>query len=117
MGDMKLKAPDEYYNLTPDQKADICNGCGPSGYGFLVPDKFRLIGIDFNPACQIHDFCYHIGMPKKEADNLFLENMLTIAETAHFGFKQTANRMAFIYYLAVKNGGAGAYNKSQGGGQ
>jgi hypothetical protein len=105
-----LKSPEEFYELSEGQISDISNGCGPKGWGFIVPDRFRLLGIDFAPACDRHDFCYHIGMPKKDADNLFLENMLTIASKAWL--PQVAERFAFIYYLAVKNGGAGAYNRS-----
>jgi hypothetical protein len=32
------------------------NGCGPAGFGPLVPD--RAFGADFEPACDRHDECY-----------------------------------------------------------
>jgi hypothetical protein len=32
------------------------NGCGPAGFGFLVPD--RPLGFDFHGACDRHDDCY-----------------------------------------------------------
>jgi hypothetical protein len=32
------------------------NGCGPSGFGPLVPD--RALGADFHAACDRHDGCY-----------------------------------------------------------
>jgi hypothetical protein len=36
--------------------ARAANGCGPGGFGFLVPD--RPLGFDFRPACDRHDLCY-----------------------------------------------------------
>lgn len=113
LGENRLNAPSDFWKLTPAQLSDISNGCGPKGFGWLVPDRFRLIGVNFTPACDIHDFCYHLGIPKEEADRMFLSNLLTIAEKeAVFGFKILASHFAFIYYLAVKNGGAGSYNRS-----
>jgi hypothetical protein len=32
------------------------NGCGPAGFGALVPD--RPLGFDFRAACDHHDACY-----------------------------------------------------------
>ena len=44
---MKLKAPKEYWDLTDDEKAEFCNGCGPKGYGYLVPDT--MYGLKITP--------------------------------------------------------------------
>lgn len=33
-----MKAPDAYWKLIPEEKAEIVNGCGPKGSGYLVPD-------------------------------------------------------------------------------
>jgi hypothetical protein len=46
-------------------------------------------------------------MPKKEADNLFEENLSVEAKKAFW--PPIAEWVAYMYYLAVKNGGAGAY--------
>lgn len=108
-----MKAPKEYYKLTPDQKADLLNGCGPKGWGWIVPDRFILIGVNFHEACQVHDFFYQTGLPKIEADNVFLENMQEASESAYTGCRWIAYRFAFLYYLAVKIGGAGAYNRAK----
>ena len=40
------------------------NGCGPAGFGFLVPD--RPLGFDFRAACERHDACY--TTPWREID-------------------------------------------------
>jgi hypothetical protein len=112
-----LIAPAEFWNLTQEQLADICNGCGPKGWGWIVPDRFRLIGVSFRLACDIHDYCYYSGVSKDIADKMFLENMLTLSQSAYFGCKPIAEHFAFIYYLAVKNGGAGAYNRAKNKGR
>ena len=36
--------------------ARAANGCGPAGFGLLVPD--RPLGYDFTTACERHDDCY-----------------------------------------------------------
>lgn len=36
--------------------AIAANGCGPGGFGPLVPD--RPLGADFHAACDRHDDCY-----------------------------------------------------------
>jgi hypothetical protein len=111
---MKLNAPKGYWLLTENEKNCMCNGCGPGKWGSLiVPDKLWIIGVDFGPACDIHDYCYQTWMPKKKADNLFLENMSIIADGAFWGVRWLAHRFAFIYYLAVKIGGAGAYRNAR----
>lgn len=66
---MKLLADPEYFALTPEEKACICNGCGPSGDDWkskLIPDK--LLGVDFTEACNNHDFDYSRGLNKLQAD-------------------------------------------------
>ena len=44
---MKLKAPEEYWSLTDDQKAARFNGCGSKGSGALVPDT--MYGLNITP--------------------------------------------------------------------
>ena len=40
----------------PASPALAGNGCGPAGFGFLVPD--RPFGFDFHDGCERHDDCY-----------------------------------------------------------
>lgn len=110
----KLEAPPSYWNLTPSQKDELCNGCGPGEWGSrIVPDNWWFLGVNFAEACNIHDWNYRIGVPKELADKMFLHNMLTLADEAFWGCKWIASRIAFMYFLAVKHGGAGAYNKKR----
>jgi hypothetical protein len=41
--------------ITPGT-ALAANGCGPAGFGFVVPD--HPLGFDFHAACNRHDDCY-----------------------------------------------------------
>jgi hypothetical protein len=34
------------------------NGCGPIGFGALVPDSTLISGCEFTNACNAHDICY-----------------------------------------------------------
>jgi hypothetical protein len=79
----------------------------------LVPNKLWWIGVDFYIACVIHDICYWMGIDKADADRMFLGNLqLIVAEQAWEIVKPVAYHYAFIYYLAVKNGGAGYYQRA-----
>lgn len=106
-------APSEFWSLTQEQIDDISNGCGPKKFGWIVPDRFRLIGVNFTPSCDIHDYCYQAGYPKQLSDNLFLENNLYCASKCYWGFSWLAEFYAFGYYLAVKNGGGAFYRGAQ----
>ena len=75
---MELIRPRMYDELTPDEKAKICNGCGTKGLGgWLVPDT--LYGLDISEPCNIHDFMWYLGrteMDMREANLTFLVNMI-----------------------------------------
>jgi hypothetical protein len=43
---MKLRAPDEYWELTPEQKEELTNGCGPKTIEPLIPDKIWGLSIE-----------------------------------------------------------------------
>ena len=43
-----MKAPVEYWQLTPEQKAELTNGCGPKAVEPLIPDS--ILGLDIEEA-------------------------------------------------------------------
>ena len=45
---MRLRAPDEYWELTPEQKAELTNGCGNKAIEAFIPDK--ILGLDIEEA-------------------------------------------------------------------
>lgn len=104
-----LKAPPEYWSLSPDEKDKLTNGCGPAGWkGNLIPDD--LLGVSIKEPCNIHDFRYSNGgneSDRKVADREFLENMLEVVETESHDFflKQARRRLALDYYCVVRDSG------------
>lgn len=98
----RLIAPGAYYELTPEEKEDICTGCGTRF--FNVPDN--ILGLNIVEACNIHDYMYNIGQSlsdKNEADDVFLYNILFLIELgSHNRFiRWMRQRLAGIYYSAV----------------
>jgi hypothetical protein len=108
-----LWAPPEYWQLTPAQRADICNGCGAKGWGgYIVPDT--LLGLSITDACHIHDYMYHTGETlddKRAADRVFLNNALRLIEagTQWPWLQRARTRRAHVYYQAVSNFGGPAF--------
>lgn len=86
----------EVSELTPKAKKFVCNGAGPKGLGWAVPD------FKFKNAANIHDLMYTIGgdaKDKKWADLVFLWNMQ----------RDGANWLAYVYFWAVKFMGKNAF--------
>lgn len=109
---MKLYAPPMYQLLTPESKAEICNGCGAKGYGWLIPDSMWFLNI--TEACNIHDFMYLVGVDeedREEADRVFLNNLIRIieAKTKLWPLKMLRHRRALKYYEAVRYFGGPAF--------
>lgn len=100
---MKLFAPESYWLLNPVQKSDICNGCGSKDSKFdFVPDSIYWLSIC--EACDIHDYMYAIGLTledKREADRVFLNNMLRQIEVGNKWLRPLRRRRALKYYEAV----------------
>jgi hypothetical protein len=102
---MKLYAPGLYWALSPEGKADICNGCGTKGFTWLVPDS--MYGLDISEACNIHDFMYVVGVDEEdraEADRVFKNNLFRIIEAKSKWaiIKILRRRRAVTYYQAVR---------------
>ena len=54
----------------------ICNGCGPAGYGALVPDRIR--GVKITECGNIHNWGYQFGTTREDRqiqDETFGDNM------------------------------------------
>ncbi len=107
-----LWAPDEYWNLPPEEKKDICNGVGPRVFGYLIPDTIWLLNV--SEAADIHDYMYHVGKnldDKNRADEIFLNNMIRIIEKETWWnwVKKCRCRRARMMYKAVKYFGEPAF--------
>lgn len=109
----ELYAPAGYWALTPAEKAKLCNGAGPDNFAWLVPDT--MYGLSITEAANIHDYMYSpLYTPwsdetKKEADRVFLNNMIRIINNASKWLRWLRLRRAHTYYNAVKYFGGPYY--------
>jgi hypothetical protein len=113
-----LVLPKAVCDLTPEQIADISNGCGPASMRMkLIPDA--ILRVDFRNACNGHDCCYHFGVDEEDkriSDRLFLYNLL-FAVDAHCTVNGIVDKLrrvacrsaAFDYYKAVADWGDSAF--------
>ena len=86
------------------------NGCGSGWNAAIVPDSW--FGIDFTIPCAIHDEMYAVGKTiedKDEADRVFLNNMLRIANEQSCLLRGIGRFLARRYYNTVVNFGGVAY--------
>ncbi|MBE3141820.1 MAG: hypothetical protein IMZ53_14690 [Thermoplasmata archaeon] len=93
-----------YKDLTKEQEAVICNGCGPKGGWVPVPEFFM------HASCDHHDFRYWKGgseTDRKAADLDFLIMMLKDA-----GYDQVKQSLAFTYWMAVRLFGSVCFHYS-----
>lgn len=87
-----------YRDLTEEQKALICNGCGPKGGWVPVPEFFM------HANCDHHDFNYWIGCTEKDrnkADRQFYKEARRDAR-----WNPVKLSLALTYFLAVRFFGA-----------
>ena len=113
----QLFAPETYVNASPEVRARVVNGCGPSGWKVdLVPD--HIWGLNIAAACNIHDWMYVMGKTtadKEEADRVFLNNMLRLIEAAGsiWLLRKLRRMRARAYYEAVHIFGGPAFWKGK----
>lgn len=96
-----------FEDLTPLQMKAICNGCGPVGWGWLVPE------FCFHEAGNVHDFRYWSGggwIEKLAADCEFLINCLKGAQTKRRLKRPWFYGLSFVYFAAVVFGGRRSFS-------
>lgn len=90
-------------DLTPGQKAYVCNGCGPMSWKQTIPTWH---GRD---ACCAHDLAYWVGGDeddRKRADRALYDSLIADAKPAWFGARLWMRYLAWCFYRAVRNDGA-----------
>lgn len=112
MSTIKLFAPEAYWALPAEEKAQICNGMGAkdSLVSFFIPNTFY--GLNLEEAGNIHDYMYHVGTSqadKEEADRVFLNNMMRIVNHKGGLLAPLRRRRAILYYEAVHYAGGEAF--------
>ena len=96
----------KFRNLTDDQRAEICNGCGAMGGWFQPPDYI------FTASCDQHDFNYWLGggdAERKKADLQFYQAMKRDANSAPWWKRWFYKGAAWRYYTAVRAFGKKAF--------
>jgi hypothetical protein len=91
-----------YCDLTEEQKAIICNGCGPKG-GWITAPQFFLHEI-----CDHHDFNYWLGCTWR--DRLKADNQLYTAGRQKARRDFSNQTLVLLYYLAVRTFGASYFH-------
>jgi hypothetical protein len=113
----KIYAPITYWELSPEEKKEICNGCG-SKDGLKVPNTFW--GLNIEEACNIHDYMYNNG--KTHYDKLFADAMFRLNLTVMIDAKETFKDKLFsifrhyragTYYIAVAKYGNSSFWKDK----
>jgi len=87
-----------YRDLTEEQKAKVCNGCGPKGGLVPVPEFFC------HASCDHHDFNYWLGC--KEADRQKADWEFYTEMRKDAGKNPWKQTVAFAYFIAVRTCGA-----------
>lgn len=111
-----LFAPEWYWKIPQSEREKGKCGAGNGLGEKLVPETLWFLNV--TPACQIHDKMYERGKTledKKEADRIFLNNMLRIIEanTNNSILKKLRIRRARIYYSVVDDVGGVAFWKNK----
>ena len=99
-----MRAPRTYWRATPAELEMHCNGAGPKGAGWAVPDT--IYGLCVTPPANVHDWMYTFWLSRREADDLFLENMQSAIRACGGFMKPVRFARAWMYYQAVHLGGA-----------
>lgn len=99
-----LFAPESYWRLPPAEREAYRCGPGRGVLEWMVPNT--AWGVDFSPACAVHDFMYSEGRTiadKDEADRVFLNNLIRLIEAAggNWLIRRLRLRRAQTYYEAV----------------
>ncbi len=98
------------------------NGCGPD-ITQKIPFIRRGLGPEsfFRASCEIHDYQYSLDdkIPpteahRKEADEIFLNNMLAQAESENWFLKILRKAQAYLFFWAVRASGTLSYKKREG---
>jgi len=88
-----------FRNLSDEQKALLCNGCGGKGGWFNPPDFM------FEASCNHHEFNYWLGYresDRKRADVQFYEAMKRDVRLLKWWRRPAAYVVAYTYYRAVR---------------
>jgi len=97
---MRLFAPRSYHRASEALRAAVCNGCGPAGWR-INPIPQYILRACVREACDIHDWMYHSGHNRFQADLYFLMNLMILCSRGSTWLFPFRAFMALIYFLSV----------------
>ena len=106
---VNLQAHPDYWKLTKEEKAKICNGVGAKGawYNRFIP-SFGL-----TETSNIHDFDYHTGKTERDkriADRRYMQNNKRVVKaTKNIVVKKWLEMKSKTFYNIVRDFGDEAY--------
>ena len=111
-----LYSPDYFKQLSNEQLAEICNGCGSADSKIkIIPDT--VLGLYVGAVCNIHDVMFHYGKPYEEdrarADRVYLHNLLRVFEKKGGWLEWPRVVLGIIYYFILRMLGGPAYWKGK----
>ena len=111
---MNLIAEKGFTDLTPDEKASICNGAGAANdwRSAFIPNT--LYGLDCTQVFDLHDYAYYVGKSledKTRADISMLINLIRIINEKGGFLAYPRRYRAMLYYDAVHEFGNDAFFK------
>lgn len=102
----------EYFALTAEEKAQICNGIGAdSGITKHFPDT--IYGLDCRECGNCHDFDYWRGGNEEDratADRVFLHNLYVTIDKGSWWLRYLRKSRARTYYVALTLAGRSHFN-------
>jgi hypothetical protein len=103
-----LVAEHGFWALSTVDYEKICNGGGPKGWGWLIPDT--MWGLSMTKAFDIHDYDYYIGTDKDVADLRMYKNCKALIDRRGGCFRRLRLMRLTLYYQAVSKLGGLFYN-------
>lgn len=97
-----------YELLTPEEKKEICNGCGGKGSSVVPPHA-----VFFEASCNHHDYGYWKGgaeEDRKKCDDTFYRMMKKDCDRLPWYSKPRYKVWCWIYYKAVRTFGKKYFN-------
>tara|TARA_R110000850_G_scaffold11976_4_gene40744 strand:- start:21436 stop:21786 length:351 start_codon:yes stop_codon:yes gene_type:complete len=104
-----LDYPDGYFSMSPEKKAEVCNGAGAAD-GIKVPST--MYGLDLTEVFNIHDYDYYMGEneeDKRAADGRMLINSMRMINNYGGRLRKLRRYRATSYYTAVADYGKKAF--------
>lgn len=106
---LPLDIPEGYAELSPEAKAEICNGAGAKD-GIKVPNT--MYGLDMIEVFNIHDYDYYMGETDEDkciADLRMLRNSMRVINNKGGCLRKLRRYRATSYYSAVADYGKKAF--------